>query len=149
MALTTRSYSREARASSYYSRSASYQTRRYNHFERPLSERLIERDSSWSSLNWDPDWDDPFFFDRMRWRLDDDFFKLHYGLGRTIPITYRGCERSASSRSLPVRYITAINQRPHRQYRLRLKPSPETSNFIKPDESLMSKMTIVLPRSYL
>lgn len=123
MSLSTRSYSKESRSASYYSRSSSYHASGSNSYNssynygtfndaRPLSTRLIERDFSYPSLSWDWDFNDPFFFDRIRWRFDDEFFKWKFGLGRNIPITYSKCN-SGILRILPIQYIPSLKNRRH------------------------------------
>ena len=64
MSLSARSYSKESRSASHYSRSSSYHSganssSRYRTFidDRPLSTRLIERDTSCPSLAWNWDWE--------------------------------------------------------------------------------------------
>jgi hypothetical protein len=147
MPLSTRSYSKESRSSAYYSRSSSYHSNANNSynssygfrgltdFDRPLSTRLIERDFSSPSLAWN--WDSPFFFDRLRWRFDDDFFKLHYGLGRCIPINYRGYITSSSSKCIPIQYRPSSTKCRHQLYK---KNDDLSSSFAKRfDENSMSK----------
>ena len=145
MSLSTRSYSKESRSSSYYSRSASYhgttsshsnncQTQLSTSFDRPLSQRLIEREFSWPSLDFT--WDDPFYFDRLRWRWDDDFYKYYYGLGRAIPITYRNSDYS-SFRSIPIQYKASLTHLPRRRIPS-YKRSDSDDSIRKHDESLMS-----------
>ena len=144
MSLSTRSYSKEARSSSHYSRSSSYHSSANNSYnyssgyrsfadDRPLSTRLIERDYSCPSLAWNWDLDDPFFFDRSRWRFDNDFFKLNYGLGRCIPINYRGWN-SSSSRSIPIQCNTSP-----KTYRRQLYKKIDNNDFKRHDENSMSK----------
>ncbi|CAF1401579.1 unnamed protein product [Adineta steineri] len=127
MSLSTRSYSKESRSSSHYSRSSSYHASSNNGYnsscahrsfidDRPLSTRLIERDSSCPSLAWNCDLDDPFFFDRCRWRcFDNDFLKLNFGLGRQIPINYRRCN-NLSFKSIPIQYAPTTNRRHYQIY---------------------------------
>jgi hypothetical protein len=138
MSLSTRSYSKESRSSSHYSRSSSYHNQTLND-DRPLSTRLIERDTSCPSLAWNWDWNDPFFFDRFRWRFDNDFFKWNHGLGRSIPIYYRSWNNSSSTRIIPIQYTpSSPSNRRHRSHK---KPDDDlSSSFIKrQDENSMSK----------
>jgi hypothetical protein len=107
MSLSTRTYSKQMRSSSFYSRSSSHHASANHHChalahaERPLSRRLIERDFSAPSLIFDCF--DPFDIDfRRRCQWDDDFFRFYFGLGRTIPVDYRQCVRP--SRSIPIEY---------------------------------------------
>jgi hypothetical protein len=140
MSLSTRSYSKESRSSSHYSRSASYHHHHQtSNDDRPLSTRLIERDFSCPSLAWNWDWNDPFFFDRFRWRFDNDFFKWNYGLGRSIPIYYRSWNNSSSTRVIPIQYTPSSPT--NRRHRLQKKSEDDlSSSFIKhPDENSMSK----------
>jgi hypothetical protein len=151
MSFSTKSYSRESRGSSYYSRSSSYHTSSNNNYSssfgnrsftdlRPLSTRLIERDSSCPSLAWNWNFDDPFFFDRYPWRFDSDFFKLNFGLGRYIPINYGGWNNS-SSRSIPIQYSPSSTNRRHQSYRKSDNNDDLSSSFYKhPDENSMSKL---------
>lgn len=146
MSLSTRNYSKESRSSSYYSRSASYHassntnnsfnsTCRSRTFidDRPLSTRLIERDCSWPSLVWN--WDDPFYFDRLRWRFDNDFLNCNFGLGRRLPIYYRSWNNS-TGRVIPIQYTPSRTRRAY----LYKKIEDPNSSFVKPhDESSMSK----------
>jgi hypothetical protein len=145
MSLSTRSYSKECRSSSNYSRSASYHTSANNSYnssyysrnltdDRPLSTRLIERDYSWPSLSWNRDFNDPFFFDRIRWRFDNDFFKWNHGLERHIPIYYRSWNNS-SSRIIPIQYTPSSKNRRHHSYK---KPD-NNDDLIRHDENSMSK----------
>jgi hypothetical protein len=142
MSLSTRNYSKESRSSSHYSRSSSYHASANNSYnssygyrsfgdDRPLSTRLIERDFSCPSLAWDWGFDDPFYYDRLRWRFENDYFKL----GRIIPICYRGWNNS-SSRNIPVKYISS------RRHQICKKSDIDdlTSSFCKrQDENSMSK----------
>lgn len=131
MSVATRSYSKE---SSHYSRSSSYHSRS-NHRQlsddRPLSSRLIERD-----------WDDPFFFDRIRSRLDHDFFKWNYGLTRPIPIYYRSWNNSSSSKIIPIQYSPSSSSVNRRQATWRKSNNNEdfSASFVnRQDENSMSK----------
>jgi hypothetical protein len=147
MSLSTRNYSKESRSSSHYSRSASYHTSGNNNYsssyrycnftddDRPLSTRLIERDHSWPSLSWDWHFDDPFFFDRIRWRLDDPLFKWNFGLARPIPIYYRSWNNS-TSRIIPVQYTPSSKNRRHPK---KIDDDLSSSSSKRPDESSMSK----------
>ena len=135
MSFSTRSYSKESRS---YSRSASYHNSynsSYNHQtlndDRPLSTRLIERDSSWPSLGWNWDLNDPF-----RWRLDSDFFKWHYGLGRSIPIYHRSWNNSSSTRVIPIQYSPSS---PSLNRRQRSNKTSDDESSIRRDESSISK----------
>jgi hypothetical protein len=139
MSLSARSYSKESRSSSFYSRSSSYHASSSSNvnqlssslltdIERPLSQRLIERDLSWS------DWEDPFYFPRLRYRWDDPFWRYYFGLGRSIPVTYRTYERSSSARTIPVQYQAKLTHRPRRPTNRN-----DESSFIKLDESSISK----------
>ena len=144
MSLSARSYSKESRSSSFYSRSASYQTsnnqqqlcssssRLFTDIDRPLSQRLIERDLSWT------DWDEPFVFPRLRYRWDEPFWRYYFGLGRTVPVIYRTYERSASARTIPVQYQAKLTHRPRRA---NLSKDSSSSSFIRQDESSMSKFS--------
>ncbi|CAF2606324.1 unnamed protein product [Rotaria sp. Silwood2] len=148
MSLSTRSYSKESRSSSHYSRSSSYHTNsnnsynssyRYRNFtdDRPLSTRLIERDLSCPSLAWDWDLDDPFFFDKIRWRFENDFLKFKSGLGRNIPISYHRWN-NLSSRIIPIQYIPSSTNRRHQLYKKTDNNDYLTSSFSKRhDESSM------------
>jgi hypothetical protein len=150
MSLSTRNYSKESRSSSHYSRSSSYQTSANNSFnssyryrnlidDRPLSSRLIERDSSFPSLTWHLD--DPFFFDRYPWRFGDDFWKLNFGLGRYLPIYYRSWN-SSSSRIIPIQYTpssSSINRRPRLNKKSDSNNDSTSSFFQRQDENSMSK----------
>ena len=150
MSLSTRGYSKESCSSSYYSRSSSYHRNGNNSYsssyrhhtindDRPLSTRLIERDFSYPSLVWDWYFDDPFFFDRMHWRFDNDFFKYKFGLGRNIPIRYRGWNE-LSSRTIPIKYISSPKKRRDRLYNEADNNNNSTSSLSKRyDESSMSK----------
>ncbi|CAF0956363.1 unnamed protein product [Rotaria sordida] len=150
MSLSTRSYSKESRSSSNYSRSSSYHTSgnnsynslyRYRNFidDRPLSTRLIERDFSCPSLAWNWDFDDPFFFDRIRWRFENDFLKLKSGLGRNMPIIYQTWNNS-SSRMIPIQYIPSSTNRHHQLYKKTDNNDYLTSNFSKHhDENSMQR----------
>lgn len=150
MSLSTRSYSKESR----YSRSSSYHasanqssSSSYRHRTlgdvRPLSTRLIERDSSCPSLAWNWNWDDPFLFDRFpRWRFDDDFWKWNFGLGRPIPIYHRSWNSSSTSRVVPIQYSpssVSINRRKI-SYKKSQNSNDSSSSFVnRPDENSMSK----------
>lgn len=141
MSLSTRSYSKESRSSSYYSRSASYHSstatannnnnssllsRSYTLTDnRPLSTRLIEREPIWT---WNWDFDDPFWFDRVRWRLN-----------WPLPVCYRTWDSSTSttSRIIPVQYTPSTNRRAISYKKTNTNES--TSNIIKHDESSMRK----------
>ncbi|CAF1072921.1 unnamed protein product [Rotaria sp. Silwood1] len=142
MSLSTRNYSKESRSSSQYSRSSSYHTNSNNSYnssygyryytnDRPLSTRLIERDLSCPSLALDwGDFDDPFFFDRIRWRFENDFLKLKSGLGRHIPISYQRWINS-SSRIIPIQYIPSSTNRRHQLYKKSDNNNSLTSSFSK------------------
>jgi hypothetical protein len=151
MSLSTRSYSKEARSSSHYSRSSSYHTggnnsssyyyRSSTFDDRPLSTRLIERDYSYPSLIWNSDFYDPFYFDRIRWRFDNDFFKSDFGLGRPIPIYYRSWNNS-STRIIPIQYTPSTTNRRHQLYK-KTDNDDLSSSFSKyPDESSISNYFI-------
>ncbi|CAF1952858.1 unnamed protein product [Rotaria magnacalcarata] len=127
MSLSTRSYSKESRSSSHYSRSSSYHTSGSNNCnfsyrsgvfnnDRPLSVRLIERDFSCPSLACNWDFDDPFFFDRIRWRFDNNILKLNFGLGRNIPISYSSWT-SGPTRIIPIQYISSSKNHRHHLYK--------------------------------
>ncbi|CAF1102864.1 unnamed protein product [Adineta ricciae] len=147
MSFSTKSYSKESRSSSHYSRSSSYHASTNNGCsssyashsftdDRPLSTRLIERDCSCPSLAWQSDFDDPFFFDRLRWRFDNDLFNYNYGLGRPIPITYRRWN-NYSTRSIPIQRISSTSN--VRRYR-KSDNDDYSSSFIKRhDESSMRR----------
>lgn len=152
MSLSTRSYSKESRSSSYYSRSASYhsnastnQNQLTNSLSRsrtltdsrPLSTRLIERDSP---LSWHWDFDDPFYFDRLRWRLDNGIWRWNWWpLEWSVPLTYRTWESSSTrTRTIPVQYSsssTSINRRP------KAITNSSSSSSIRHDESSMSNIS--------
>ena len=150
MSFSSRSYSKEARSSSsYYARSSSYHASSSNtgylnsssgyaltDIDRPLSTRLIERDYSLPSLAWD--FDDPFFFDRYRWRFGDDLFRLNYGLRRAIPITYRTYSKSSSSIQIPVQYQPSISFNRRRHVSRRSDNDSSSSLLNRQDESSMS-----------
>ena len=137
MSLSSRNYSKES--SSYYSRSASYHSSSNNNSNvlarsrtltdyRPLSTRLIERDISPPALTWDWDFDDPFQFDRLRWRFGNDFWKFRWGFGRAIPITHRSWNISA--RVIPIQYSPSLK---------RSNTNESSTNYIQHhDESSMS-----------
>lgn len=145
MSLSTRNYSKESRSSSYYSRSSSYHAsantnNSYNSSfvsrafgdDRPLSTRLIERDSSWPSLSWNWLSGDPFYFDRLRWQFDSDFFKL-----RPLPIYYRSWNNS-TGRIIPIQYNPSAKNR--RSYLYRKVNDDSDSSFSKRhDENSMCK----------
>jgi hypothetical protein len=147
MSFSTRSYSKESRSSSHYSRSASYHSgynSSYHHQklsdDRPLSTRLIERDSSWPTLTWNLDINDPFYFDRLRWRFDNNFLNWNYGLGRSIPIYHRSWNNSSSTRVIPIQYSPS-SPRINRRHRSNKSSDDElSSSSIKHhDENSISK----------
>ncbi|UJR07720.1 hypothetical protein I4U23_012005 [Adineta vaga] len=150
MSFSTKNYSKESRSSSYYSRSSSYHASTNNggsssyvsyssNDDRPLSTRLIERDSSCPSLAWHYDFDDPFFYDRLRWRFDNDLFNYNYGLGRPIPITYRRWN-NYSTKSIPIQRISsASNLRRHHSYRKSDNDDLSSSFSKRHDESSMRR----------
>ena len=143
MSLSTRNYSKESRSSSYYSRSSSYHASANNSYnssygyrscieDKPLSTRLIERDYSWPSLAWDWRFDDPFYFDRLRWRFENDFFKL----GRVIPICRNWS--TSSIKTIPVQYSSSSNKI-HRPVSYKRSDSDDLSSRHRHDESSISK----------
>jgi len=150
MSLSTRSYSKESRSSSHYSRSSSYHTGgnnsssyyyRSSTSDRPLSTRLIERDYSYPSLLWNSDFYDPFYFDRIRWRFDNDFFKPSFSFTHPIPIYYRSWNNS-SGRIIPIQYTPSSTNRRHQLYK-KTDNDDLSSSFSKhPDENSISNYFI-------
>lgn len=148
MSASTRSYSKE---SSHYSRSSSYHASSNSHNrssssnfrqltdDRPLSSRLIERDFSYPSLSWH--WNDPFYFDRIRSRWENDLFKWNYILTRPSPIYYRSWNNSSSSRIIPIEFSLSSSSINRRQALGKQSNNNDelSSNFVnRPDENLMS-----------
>ena len=149
MSSSTRSYSKE---STHYSRSSSYHassnktSSNYRQLtdDRPLSSRLIERDSSFPSLSWY--WNDPFLFDRIRCRWNNDFFKWNYALARpNLPIYYRSWNNSSSSKIIPIQYSPSCSSINRRQISARNDESSSSSSLCnRHDENSMSKRNILL-----
>lgn len=159
---STRSYSKESR--SYYSRSSSFSNSRSNssYHHRPLSCLLIERESSLPSLVCN-DFDDPYYsesrsrrffddFDRkLRWHFNDDFFDENVfksniknnwlDFGRNIPVNYRSYNSSVSAtKSIPIQYATASNNRRETVYKNIDHNSDWTSNSVQRNNESYSSM---------